>query len=148
MTIPIEKLHNDAYGVYERQPMLHFLAKIRCHCEKLHILSKSRCKVDLILVVYNVDLILVVYTTKIKSTLCRLLLKIFSFSTGNYADQIKPLIQRTPTGRLSTVACFKALPLWDHCTPILFSVSYEASITRLTLLPAHEGVLDQIYFFS
>ena len=111
MTIPIEKLHNDAYGVYERQPMLHFLAKIRCHCEKLHILSKSRCKVDLILVVYNVDLILVVYTTKIKSTLCRLLLKIFSFSTGNYADQIKPLIQRTPTGRLSTVACFKTLPL-------------------------------------
>ena len=31
----------------------------------------------------------------------------FSFSTFNYADQIKPLIQRTPTGRLSTVACFK-----------------------------------------
>ena len=36
-------------------------------------------------------------TTKIKSTLYRLLLKIFSFSTCNYADQIKPLIQRTPT---------------------------------------------------
>ena len=34
---------------------------------------------------------------------------IFSFSTCNYADQIKPLIQRTPTGRLSTVACFKTL---------------------------------------
>ena len=38
------------------------------------------------------------YTTKIKSTLYRLLLKIFSFSTCNYADQIMPLIQRTPTG--------------------------------------------------
>ena len=25
------------------------------------------------------------------------------------ADQIKPLIQRTPTGKLSTVACFKTL---------------------------------------
>ena len=36
---------------------------------------------------------------------------IFSFSTGNYADQIKPLIQRTPTGGLSTVACFKTLPM-------------------------------------
>ena len=44
---------------------------------------------------------------QIKSTLYRLLLKIFSSSTCNYADQIKPLIQRTPTGRLSTVACFK-----------------------------------------
>ena len=37
---------------------------------KLSIFSKSR---------YNVDLILVLYTTKIKSTLYRLLLKIFSF---------------------------------------------------------------------
>ena len=43
--------------------------------------------------------------------LYRLLLKIFSFSTCNYADQIKPLVQRTPTGRLSTVACFKTLEL-------------------------------------
>ena len=49
------------------------------------------------------------YTTKIKSTLYRLLLKIFSFSTCHYANQIKPLIQRTPTGRLSPVACFKTL---------------------------------------
>ena len=29
------------------------------------------------------------------------MLKIFSFSTCNYADQIKQVIQRTPTGRLT-----------------------------------------------
>ena len=67
---------------------------------KLNILRKSR---------YNVDLILVLYTTEVKSTLYRLLLKIFSFSTCFYANQIKPLIQRTPTERLSTVDCFKTL---------------------------------------
>ena len=37
------------------------------------------------------------------------LLKIFSFSTCNYADQTTVLMQRTPTGRLSMDACFKAL---------------------------------------
>ena len=57
--------------------------------------------------------VFVTYITKIKSTLYRLLLKIFSFSTWNNADQIKPLIQRTPTGKLSTVACFKTLNTYD-----------------------------------
>ena len=54
--------------------------------------------------------------TKIKSTLYRLLLKIFSFSFCNYADQIKPLIQSTATGRLSTVACFKTLEFHERIT--------------------------------
>ena len=35
--------------------------------------------------------------------------KYFSFSTCNYADQIKPLIQRAATRRLSSVACFKTV---------------------------------------
>ena len=34
----------------------------------------------------------------------------------------------------------------DHCTHVLFSGPYEASITLLTPLPVHEGVLDHIYF--
>ena len=83
--------------------------------EKLNILSKSRNKIDLILVVYllffgwpNQT-----FSGTIVPALVSAFLKIFSFSTCNYADQIKPLIQRTPTGRLCTVACFKILELFQ-----------------------------------
>ena len=66
-------------------------------------MSKSRYNVDLILVVY--------YISAGQTSLLQVsaLLKISSFSTCNYADQTKPLIQRTPTGCLLQKSKIEAL---------------------------------------
>ena len=35
MTIPIEKRHYDAHGIYERQLLLGLSAKIKGHCQSI-----------------------------------------------------------------------------------------------------------------
>ena len=90
--------------------------------EKLNILSKSR---------YNVDLILVIYY-KAKPAF-------FRYNESLHL-QIKPLIQRTPTGKLSTVACFETREFeltteWEALRPQMawkmsFSLSKRGFHTR------------------